>query len=125
MMAAPLIAGNDLTEMSEETKSILLNKDVIAVDQDALGHAGARVYKAGPLEVWARPLEGGAMAVALFNRTTGATRTTLRLKDVGWDGPAAARDLWEHKGIGVLSPESALTVPGHGVVMLRLTHPEP
>ncbi len=125
MLAAPLIAGNDLTEMSEETKSILLNKEVIAVDQDALGRAGARAYKAGPLEVWARPLVGGAMAVALFNRTSGAARMTLNLKDAGWEGPAAARDLWEHKGIGVLSPESAFTVPGHGVVMLRLTHPEP
>ncbi len=124
MMAAPLIAGNDLTEMSEQTRRILLNREIIAVDQDALGRAGGRVYKDGPLEVWARPLEGGAMAVALFNRTTGAARMTLRLKDVGWEGPAAARDLWVHKGIGVLSPETAFTVPGHGVTMLRLTHPE-
>ncbi|HLI04667.1 MAG TPA: glycoside hydrolase family 27 protein [Terracidiphilus sp.] len=124
MMAAPLIAGNDLTQMSEQTRRILLNREIIAVDQDALGRAASRVFKAGPIEVWARPLEGGAMAVALFNRTTGATRITLRLKDVGWQGPAAARDLWEHKGIGVLSPETAFTVPAHGVTMLRLTHPE-
>ena len=67
MLAAPLIAGNDVTAMTEQTKSILLNKEVIAVDQDPLGKQGERAYADGPLEVWARPLEGGAMAVALFN----------------------------------------------------------
>jgi hypothetical protein len=48
---------------------------------------------------------------------------TLRLKDVGWQGPAAGRDLWAHKDIGVLSPASTFTVPTRGVVMLKLTHP--
>jgi alpha-galactosidase len=123
MLAAPLIAGNDLTRMSDETKNVLLNREVIAVDQDALGKQGDRAYAAGPLEVWARPLAGDAMAVALFNRTTGATRTTLRLKDVSWQGPAAARDLWTHQDLGIVSGEKIFTVPGHGVVMLRLTRP--
>jgi len=121
MLAAPLIAGNDLTAMTPETKSILLNRDVIAVDQDPLGQQGERVSKEGPLEVWAKPLQGGAMAVALFNRTTGATRMTLRLKDVGWKGRAEARDLWAHADAGVVDGEAMMTVPGHGVVMLELT----
>ena len=121
MLAAPLIAGNDLTKMSPETKSILLNKEVIAVDQDPLGKEGDRVSAVGPLEVWSKPLAGGAMAVALFNRTTGATQMTLRLKDVGWKGTAVARDLWTHQDVGALSDEKTFTVPGHGVVMLRLT----
>lgn len=124
MLAAPLIAGNDLSAMTEETKNILMNREVIAVDQDALGRAGDRAYAEGPLEVWARPLAGGAMAVALFNRTTGAARMTLRLQDVGWQGRAVARNLWSHADAGVLNDESTWTVPGHGVVMLRLTHPE-
>ncbi len=121
MLAAPLIAGNDLTNMSPETKSILLNKEIIAVDQDPLGKEGDRVSAVGPLEVWSKPLAGGAMAVALFNRTTGATQMTLRLKDVGWKGTAVARDLWNHQDDGLLSGEKTYTVPGHGVVMLRLT----
>jgi alpha-galactosidase len=121
MLAAPLIAGNDLTQMSVETKNILLNKEVIAVDQDVLGKEGDRAYAAGPLEVWAKPLSGDAMAVALFNRTTGATRMTLRLKDVGWTGEAAARDLWAHEDVGILSGEKTFVVSGHGVVMLRLS----
>ena len=122
MLASPLIAGNDVTAMTEQTKSILLNKEIIAVDQDPLGKQGDRAYADGPLEVWARPLEGGAMAVALFNRTTGATHMTLRLKDVGWQGPAAARNLWTHEDAGVLNGETTVVVPGRGVVMMRLTH---
>ncbi|MGB7263964.1 MAG: glycoside hydrolase family 27 protein, partial [Terracidiphilus sp.] len=125
MLAAPLIAGNDLAAMTAETKSILLNREVIAVDQDPLGRQGDRAYKEGPLEVWTKPLEGNAMAVALFNRTTGTTRMTLQLKDVGWKGRAAARDLWTHEDVGEVNGETTVTVPGHGVVMLRLTHPKP
>ncbi|HEX4758790.1 MAG TPA: glycoside hydrolase family 27 protein [Terracidiphilus sp.] len=121
MLASPLIAGNDVTAMTEQTKSILLNKEVIAVDQDPLGKQGERAYADGPLEVWARPLEGGAMAVALFNRTTGATHMTLRLKDVGWQGPATARNLWAHEDVGMLNGETTVVVPGHGVVMMRLS----
>jgi alpha-galactosidase len=64
------------------------------------------------------------MAVALFNRTTGAARMTLRLKDAGWQGRATARDMWRHEDAGELKDESTWTVPGHGVVLLRLTHPE-
>jgi alpha-galactosidase len=101
-----------------------MNREVIAVDQDALGREGDRAYAEGPLEVWAKPLAGGAMAVALFNRTTGAARMTLRLKDAGWQGRAAARDLWRHEDAGELKDESTWTVAGHGVVLLRLTHPE-
>ncbi len=123
MLAAPLIAGNDLAAMTEETKSILMNREVIAVNQDALGREGERAYAEGPLEVWSKPLEGGAMAVALFNRTTGAARMTLRLKDAGWQGRATARDLWRHEDAGELKDDSTWTVPGHGVVLLRLTHP--
>lgn len=120
LMAAPLMTGNDLTRMSEETKTILLNRDVIAIDQDALGRAGDRVWQRGPLEVWARPLSGGAVAVGLFNQLTSATHITVKLADVGVHGDAQAEDLWEHHSIGVLHGSYTAVVPGHGVVMLRL-----
>ncbi len=123
ILAAPLIAGNDLTEMTSETKSILMNKEVIAVDQDPPGKQGDRAYATGPLEVWSKPLTGGAVAVGLFNRIKSPTRMTLRLSGIGWHGPAAARDLWNHQNIGVLSGEYTVMVPAHGVVMLRLSHP--
>ena len=106
--------------MSDETKSILLNREVIAVDQDALGKAGDRVWQEGPLEVWAKPLSGGEVAIGLVNQTTSATHVTVKLADVGVNGEAQARDLWEHKDLGVVRESYTAVVPGHGVVMLRL-----
>jgi alpha-galactosidase len=119
MLAAPLLAGNDLSKMDETTKSILMNKEVIAVDQDKLGTQGHRV---GPPQVWVRPLSHGQTAVALFNYVTDdeAEPLTLRLKDVGFDGPVHARNLWAHKDLGVLHDSYTVTIPPGGVVMLRL-----
>ena len=119
ILAAPLLAGNDLSKMDETTKSILMNKEVIAVDQDKLGVQGSRV---GPLQVWVRPLSGGAKAVGLFNFVTDDVPQpiTLRLRDLGFDGPVHARDLWAHKDLGVLKDSYSATPPKGGVVMLKL-----
>ncbi len=125
ILAAPLVAGNDLANMTPETKSILMNKEVIAVDQDPLGKQGDRAYAAGPLEVWTKPLQGGDVAVGLFNRTSAPTRMSLHLADIGWHGPVTARDLWSHRGIGVLDENYTVVVPQHGVVMLRLSKINP
>ncbi|MGH9618028.1 MAG: glycoside hydrolase family 27 protein [Acidobacteriaceae bacterium] len=121
MLAAPLLAGNDLSKMDESTKSILMNKDVIAVDQDQLGIQGNRVSAIGPFEVWMKPLAGGAKAVALFNRSESDYPITVRLRAVGFDGPVHARDLWSHKDLGTLRDSYTAVVPRHGVVMLRLS----
>lgn len=120
ILAAPLIAGNDLTDMTPETKSILLNKEVIAVNQDPLARAGDRAYQAGPLEVWTKPLADGDLAVGLFNRLRTPTEMTLNLSAAGWHGPAIARDLWAHKDLGEIRDHYTVMVPAHGVVMLRL-----
>ena len=123
ILAAPLIAGNDLTKMSPETKSILLNKEVIAIDQDPLGKQGDRAYATGPLEVWTKPLKGGAVAIALFNRTSEAASMNLELAKIGWHGRAKAHDLWEHRDLGVVNTNYTAIVPAHGVVLLRLSKP--
>ena len=122
LMASPLMAGNDLANMSAETKSILLNRDVIAVDQDRLGRAGDRVWQQGPLEIWARPLSDGATAVGLFNQLESPTHMTLKLEEVGMRGDATARDLWNHGNVGPIHGAYTTVVPAHGVVMLVL-HP--
>jgi alpha-galactosidase len=109
--------------MSPETKSILLNKEVIAIDQDPLGRQGDRAYATGPLEVWTKPLQGGAMAVALFNRTSEPASMTLNLAKIGWHGSAKARDLWMHRDLGVVNTNYTAIVPTHGVVLLRLSRP--
>ncbi len=119
MLAAPLLAGNDLSKMDETTKSILLNREVIAVDQDKLGAQGRRF---GPPQVWVRELSGGAKALAIFNYVTDdeAEPQTVRLKDLGFDGPVHARDLWAHKDLGILRNTFTVTPPQGGVVMLRI-----
>jgi alpha-galactosidase len=121
ILVAPLLAGNDLSKMDDTTKSILINKDVIAVDQDRLGIQGDRVSAVGPFEVWMKPLEGGAKAVALFNRSEAEYPITVEFKSVGFDGPVHARDLWSHKDLGTLDGSYTAMVPKYGVVMLRLS----
>ncbi len=119
ILAAPLLAGNDLSRMDETTKSILLNKEVIAVDQDKLGVQGHRV---GPPQIWMKPLSDGGKAVALFNYVTDdeAEPLTLHFKDVGMEGPVHIRDLWAHKDLGIQHDSYTITIPQGGVVMLRL-----
>ncbi|MHB1745217.1 MAG: glycoside hydrolase family 27 protein [Acidobacteriaceae bacterium] len=121
ILAAPLLAGNDLSKMDDTTMSILMNKDVIAVDQDRLGIQGDRVSAIGPFEVWMKPLEGGAKAVALFNRSTAEYPITVQFKDLGFSGVVHARDLWSGKDLGTLHGSYAAMVPKHGVVLLRLS----
>jgi len=121
--AAPLWAGNNLTTMSPQTLEILVNPELIAVDQDAMGKPGTLVAKLDPgLEVWARPLAGNdaAKAVLLFNRTAEKATMQVRWSDLGIHGPVKARDLWSHKDLGVIASEYSSVVPAHGVVMLRI-----
>jgi alpha-galactosidase len=122
LLAAPLIAGNDLANMTQETKAILLNREVIAVDQDPLGKEGDRAWEMGPLQVWSKPLSGGDLSVGLFNETSSPEEVPLRLSTLGWHGPAQARDLWAHQDIGEIQDERTFMVAGRGVVMLRLRH---
>ena len=122
ILAAPLLAGNDLSKMGEATKSILMNKEVIAIDQDQMGVQGDRVHATGPFEIWAKPLKGGDKAVALFNRGNAAYPITVLLSDLGFSGSVKGRDVWAHKDVGTLTDSYTALVPKHGVVMLRLSH---
>ena len=121
ILAAPLLAGNDLTTMTPETESILMNKEVIAVDQDPLGKQGDRVYAEGPIEVWSKPLAGGALAVGIFNRHQKPLTAHVDFTKLGLTGGVQARDLWLHKDLGTLPSMYNVEVPAHGVLMLRIT----
>jgi alpha-galactosidase len=120
LLAAPLLAGNDLREMSNETREILLNKEVIAIDQDPLGKQATRVSKDGDLEVWARPLADGSEAIGLFNRGASAAKVTARNSDLHLSGSYKVRDLWAHADRGSFKDEFSAEVPSHGVVLIRL-----
>ena len=123
ILAAPLIAGNDLDKMTPETSAILLNKDVIAVDQDPLGQQGKRVRKDGDQEVYVRPLQDKGYAVVLLNRGTTDQTITLNWADLGVPAGQSfsVRDLWEHKELGKMSGKfTPGPIPSHGTVMITL-----
>jgi alpha-galactosidase len=121
MLAAPLIAGNDVRNMSPAVHEILTNREVIAVDQDPAGRQGKRVWKSGQQEVWARGLADGGTAVALFNRAPQAAKVTVRWADAGVQGtPSRIRDLWRHADQQASGAEYSAEVAGHGAVLLRV-----
>jgi len=121
LLAAPLLAGNDLRSMTAETKEMLTNGDVLAVDQDSKGMQGHRIWEEGPLEIWAKPLADQSQAVGLFNRSEAPLKMTLDFKAISLNGPAKVRDLWEHKEIGTVRDSYTVEVPKHGVVLVKVS----
>jgi alpha-galactosidase len=125
ILAAPLIAGNDLRSMSAATKATLTNSEVIAVDQDSLGMQGRLVASPGTnLQVWSKTLSGtNSRAVALLNRGTGTASITVQWSALGIPtGGATVRDLWSHTDLGTFQGSyTASSVPSHGVVMVKVT----
>ena len=122
ILAAPLIAGNDIRSMSPEIAEILKNKEVIAVDQDQLGMQGRRVKREGELEVWARQLADGSRAVALLNRGTAEGKISVTWSDIGYPDYLAAsvRDLWARKDLGKSTGSFSATVGSHDVVVVKI-----
>jgi len=124
IVAAPLLAGNDLRTMTAATRDILTNPEVIAVDQDSLGVEGWLLKQTEPgLQVWVKPLRDGSRAVAFLNRTEGAATMGVEWSDLGWASGATARvrDLWLHRdAVGGRGRYDTPVAP-HTVVMVRIT----
>ncbi len=122
ILAAPLLAGNDLTKMSPDTIALLTNREVLAINQDPAGQQGDRVWSEGPaLEIWARPLADGSKAVGLFNRETIPMQMTVKFPQIGFDGRVKLHDIWSAKDLGAMENAYFTTVPPHGVVLLRIS----
>jgi alpha-galactosidase len=102
MMAAPLMMGCDIRNMDDATKTILLNKDIIAIDQDALGNQGYRVMRKDGIEAWKKPLSGKRVAIAILNRYSTAENVNVALKDLELDAHAqfGVYDAWTHALVG-------------------------
>jgi alpha-galactosidase len=122
LLAAPLMAGNDIRSMSADIRGILTNKEVIDIDQDPLGREGRRVKRAGGLDVWARQLADGGRAVALLNRTAAEANIAVSWTELGYPDHVSAkvRDLWAHQDLGAKSGSFSALVPSHGVVLVRI-----
>jgi alpha-galactosidase len=132
MLAAPLIAGNDLRAMPADVASVLTNTDVIAVNQDSLGVQGFRYAVRDSLEIWFKPLVGGDWAMTVLNRATSPRKLDFAWKSEAVVDSIAKRDarlatakyelhnLWTKKNAGTTARPLRTTVPGRDVLMLRL-----
>lgn len=126
MMNSPLLAGNDLRSMSDQTISILTNKEIIALNQDPLVYQARRLVDNGDLEVWAKPLVStmsGKVAVTLLNRSDKAATISFDLNTIGIDVSKGYtyRDLWAKKDFGRSEKRTlSFEVPKHGVVVLTV-----
>jgi alpha-galactosidase len=126
LLAAPLLAGNDLPHMKPEINAILTNRDVIAINQDSLGKQGRHAYSDGEVEVWVRDLKGGALAIGVFN--VGSDRYSthpfhLDLARLGLHGAQAGKDLWTGKPV-TLTNNEPLELKGHDVFLVRIDAPK-
>jgi alpha-galactosidase len=126
MLAAPLLAGNDLPHMKPEIKAILTNRDVIAIDQDPLGHQARHVYSIGEVEVWTRELKDGAIAIAILNAGSDVYSThpfRLNLAKLRLHGTQTAKDLWSGKVIQ-LTENQPLELGSHDILLVRIDAPK-
>jgi alpha-galactosidase len=122
VLAAPLLAGNDLRDMKPEIHDILTNREVVAVDQDPLGSEGRRVRKDGDLEVWAKQMQDGSRSVVLLNRETAEKEISVSWEDLGYPAhlSAGVRDLWRAKDLGQYKEKFSAQVAPHSVVMIKI-----
>ncbi len=119
VMGAPLFLGTNLTQMSDETFSIISNEELIKVDQDPLGLQAVKVADEDDLQVWCKRLEGeGRRAVVLFNRSEKSAAITADFTDLGLQGKVKVRDLWLHQDRGEFDGSYTASVLPHGVVAL-------
>jgi alpha-galactosidase len=123
LFAAPLMAGNDVQAMKPEIRDILMNREVIAVDQDPLGMQGRKVSDSSARQVWVKPLADGSRAVILFNRGSEEGPIAVAWEDIGLfpKTKARVRDLWKKADIGAFAGRFEAKVEPHGVVMVRIT----
>ena len=120
LLAAPLLAGNDLRAMSEEIKALLMNREVIAIDQDAAAKPVKKILEQGMTTIAARTLQDNSVAVGLFNRGDAPATITVRWSDLGLRGTPAVRDLWAHRDLDRAPDQYTATVPSHGVALITV-----
>ncbi len=120
MLAAPLIAGNDLRNMDQVTWEILTNREVIEIDQDRLGISAKKVIDEGEFEVFVKPLQNDELSVCLFNRKEMGVDLVFDWKQLDLDQVYQLRDLWLHKMAGSTDDPLRCHIPRHGVKHFRL-----
>ena len=122
MACSPLMIGCDVRKMEKDTATLLSNREVLAVNQDALGIPARRVKQVGPCEIWKKPLADGSMAVALTNRGSSGSDVTLKAGDIGLlDTPKLARNLWAQADMADFKTDLTQRVQPHETILLKIT----
>jgi alpha-galactosidase len=122
MLAAPLIAGNDLSNMTKETRNVLTNKELIAIDQDRLGKQGYLIRNDEYFQVFLKPLSGGDTAICLFNRGDQPREVNIDWKKYHIGPGLSIRDLWKNQAAGNTASPFKGIIPKHDVIVLRLSN---
>ena len=120
MLAAPLMAGNDLRNMDETTKMILTNHEVIEIDQDPLGKSAKKAIDDGEFEVFVKPLVNNEFSVCFFNRENEEVEIDFDWKRIDISSKYQIRDLWQHKDIGRTNKNFKSKIAEHGIIHLKL-----
>jgi len=122
MLAAPLIAGNNISTMNNTIKAILTAPEIIAIDQDPLGIQGTRLRNENGLQVWQKPLSDGSVTVALLNVTDSPAPMYVSLEEIGFKKgkESSVRDLWERKNLNTIVDTFKTVVEPHGVVLIKI-----
>lgn len=121
MLAAPLLIGCDMTQMDDFTLGLLTNAEVIDINQDPLGKQAGRISRDGFGEVWARPLEDGSVAIALFNRGPLSLPVKADLAACGVTGDGLTiRDVWRQQDLGPAGDTYQTEIPRHGTMLIRV-----
>ncbi len=118
LLAAPLLAGNDLSNMTTEDKNILLNREAIAIDQDGFGKQGELVFQHGDFSVWTKPMSLNRVAVGIFNTAGDSREVSFDLATVGFPQGATLHDVWQHQDLGRHRGLYSRTIARHGVALL-------
>ncbi|HPG37818.1 MAG TPA: glycoside hydrolase family 27 protein [bacterium] len=124
MLAAPLMAGNDLRTMTPAVRDLLTNREVIAVNQDSLGKQGYKIRDDGEFEIFYKLLSGRNLAICLFNRHDTEFKVTIDWKTLQIKETCRIRDLWKHEYCGDTGRNFTVTIPAHDVIMLKLEKAE-
>ena len=124
ILSSTLVLGNDMSKMTEETKAILTNPEVIEINQDASGLQAHLLSEKDSLQIWAKHFNGRQskeFAVALFNQSRTTATVSVNWKDLNIVGSAKVRDLWARTDLGTRDSMYTVTLPGHGVSLIKVT----
>lgn len=124
MLCSPLMIGCDVRAMDKETAEILMNREVLAINQDPLGKQAVRIKQTGPLEVWKKPLADGSLAIALLNRSSYRAEISFTAGEIGLldSHKGVIRDVWKQEAVADFAKTYSDMVEAHGTRLLRIVN---